>query len=311
MIKRYIGLRLKVALRMVRELHVFTLVVLALLGVLFYALSFLSPYGRLGIYAALVLAVHVARSDRYFLQLVSHHREYRLFAIDYLSLSVPFVASSLACLTEAVAIPLAGVCMAFLPISRIHVGGRAVSLFPRGSMEYERGLRMMAIFLTVFLAGAVVGVIEDNLRISLVATLISLCFVYPLMFGEPVNFLYMRNYASVGVFLKNYLRHAAVNTLMVWLPFALLLCLGTGQLRDLLLPVQIYIVALLLVVQMGFLRILCHGNIVMWSIGMLMLGTLGCLVVYSPWVILMQMLMACLLCQFSLSTLKILIDGYR
>lgn len=178
-------------------------------------------------------------------------------------------------------------------------------------MEYERGLRVMLPFWSVLLVGAVVGVVKDNPRISLVAMLLILFLVYPVMLSNLVNPLYMRNYSSVSRFVKTHIRHAVVNTLVVWLPFALMLCLGYPLLIGLSLSVQFYLATFLLVVQVCFLRILCRNNMVMEGLILLALCLLAGLVAYSAWGIVVQFLIACLLFQFSLSSLKTLIDGYR
>ena len=98
-------------------------------------------------------------------------------------------------------------------------------LFPKGSYEFQKGMRAFLIPYCILLAVSVIGMIYGNIRIAEVATGL-VCFIMVLCLTLPIDRNWILNWSSASHFVKVKSIQIAVCSLVALLPFLVLLFVG-------------------------------------------------------------------------------------
>ena len=281
MLRIYYSLILKMAGRICRELGVVVVLLLAFVCLMLYGLRCLEARYQVAVFALIALGVVQARGDRAFLRTMFGKRYKWLLVSDTLLLALPFVVlmvvsgnwlMSVACLLIGVGIP-------FLPKYSSGFSIPSCRLFPKGSYEFQKGMRSFLVPYSILLAVSVIGMIYDNIRIAEVATGL-VCMIMVLCLTLPPDRNWMLNWRSASHFVKVKSMQIAVCSLVVLLPFLVLLLVGGVSWTGV---VSVYFAAVILLIEIEMLRFTIGDNIILMAFAMLVLGFIAYLCIGIPY----------------------------
>ena len=282
MLRIYYSLILKMVGRICRELGVVVVLLLAFACLMLYGLRSLEARYQVAVFALIALGVVQARGDRAFLRTMFGKRYKWLLVSDTLLLAMPFVVltvmsgdrlMSVACLLIGIGIP-------FLPKYSSGFSIPSCRLFPKGSYEFQKGMRSFLIPYSILLAVSVIGMVYDNIRIAEVATGL-VCAIMLLCLTLPPDRNWMLNWRSASRFVKVKSMQIAVCSLVVLLPFLVLLLVGGLSWMDV---VPVYFAAVILLMEIEMLRFTIGDNIFLMTLAMLVLGFIAYLCIGIPYV---------------------------
>lgn len=288
MLRIYYSLILKMAGRICRELGVVVVLLLAFACLMFYGLRCLEARYQVAVFALIALGVVQARGDRAFLRTMFGKRYKWLLVSDTLLLALPFVVlmvvsgnwlMSVACLLIGVGIP-------FLPKYSSGFSIPSCSLFPKGSYEFQKGMRSFLIPYCILLAVSVIGMIYDNIRIAEVATGL-VCVIMVLCLTLPPDRNWMLNWHSASRFVKVKSMQIAVCSLVVLFPFLVLLLVGGVSWTGV---VSVYFAAVILLIEIEMLRFTIGDNIILMGLAIFVLCFIAYFCVGIPYVFILSVM---------------------
>lgn len=238
-LKLYFGLRVKSLWRMAKELGFIaipTILLFLLLGVVMVLKLASAPiYYSVLLDVSLLLTYHFSRGDSAFLySTFGTSRTKRLFLMEYMLLSIPFLCFFLYCgELWAVAVAL----LSLVPLSFAPCGGVSLRLptFPclaSGSYEYHRAGRLTMLLLLPLMAGGAIGTAIGNRHLVIGVSMIA-ASVFSMLLMREWHVAYLFHYKSAVRFLSLKMLFAFRNACVVFLPFMLSLMLvdfGLSQL---------------------------------------------------------------------------------
>ena len=289
MLKIYYSLILKMSGRICRELGVVTILLLALLCLACYGLFFTEAKLRLMLFVGIALTMLQARGDRIFLDSQFGKRYKRLLFSDTLLLAIPFVVLAIInhdWLYLPIIIGLA-IAFPFLPKYSSGFSMPGCRLFPKGSYEFQKGMRFFLVPYGILLAVSVIGMIYGNIRIAEVATgFVGLIMVFCLFL--PPDRSWMLNWCSASHFVKVKLMQSAVCSLVVLLPFLVLLLVGGVSWTGV---VSVYFAAVILLIEIEMLRFTIGDNIILMGLAIFVLCFIAYFCVGIPYVFILSVML--------------------
>ena len=282
MIRIYYSLILKMAGRICRKLGVVTLLLLAFLCFVFYRLHCLGANYRLLLFVVVVLTMLQARGDRMFLESQFGKKYKRLLLSDTLLLAIPFVVLAIIN-SDWLYLPIIiglSIVFPFLPKYNSGFSIPGCRLFPKGSYEFQKGMRAFLIPYCILLAVSVIGMIYGNIRIAEVATgLVCLIMVFCLFL--PPDRSWMLNWCSASRFVKVKSMQIAVCSLVVLLPFLVLLLVGGLSWT---VVVSVYFAATIWLIETEMLRFTMSNSPILMLVIMIPLVSIAYFSVGIPYV---------------------------
>jgi hypothetical protein len=159
-------------------------------------------------------------------------------------------------------------------------------LFPKGSYEFQKGMRFFLVPYGILLAVSVIGMIYGNIRIAEVATgFVGLIMVFCLFL--PPDRSWMLNWCSASHFVKVKLMQTAVCSLVVLLPFLVLLLIGGLSWS---IVVSVYFATVILLMEMEMLRFTIGDNLLLMTLAMVVLGFIAYFSVGIPYVFILSVM---------------------
>ena len=288
MLKIYYSLILKMAGRICRELGVVTLLLLAFLCFACYVLYYIDAKYKLIAFGGIALLMLQARGDRMFLESQFGKKYKRLLLSDTLLLAIPFVVLAIInsdWLYLPIIIGLA-IAFPFLPKYSSGFSIPGCRLFPKGNYEFQKGMRAFLIPYCILLAVSVIGMIYGNIRIAEVATGL-VCLIMVQCLFLPPDRSWILNWCSASHFVKVKLMQTAVCSLVVLLPFLVLLLIGGLSWS---IVVSVYFATVILLMEMEMLRFTIGDNLLLMTLAMVVLGFIAYFSVGIPYVFILSVM---------------------
>ena len=288
MLKIYYSLVLKMAGRICRELGVVTLLLLALLCLACYVLYYIDAKYKLIAFGGIALLMLQARGDRMFLESQFGKKYKRLLLSDTLLLAIPFVVLAIInsdWLYLPIIIGLA-IAFPFLPKYSSGFSMPGCRLFPKGSYEFQKGMRAFLIPYCILLAISVIGMIYGNIRIAEVATGL-VCLIMVQCLFLPPDRSWILNWCSASHFVKVKSMQIAVCSMVVLLPFLVLLLVGGLSWS---IVVSVYFATVILLMEMEMLRFTIGDNLLLMTLAMVVLGFIAYFSVGIPYVFILSVM---------------------
>ena len=288
MLRIYYSLILKMAGRICRELGVVTLLLLAFLCLACYVLYFIDAKYRLMAFGGIALLMLQARGDRMFLESQFGKKYKRLLLSDTLLLAIPFVVLAIInsdWLYLPVIIGLS-IVFPFLPKYSSGFSIPGCRLFPKGSYEFQKGMRTFLIPYCILLAVSVIGMIYGNIRIAEVATGL-VCFIQVLCLTLPIDRNWILNWSSASHFVKVKSIQIAVCSLVALLPFLVLLFVGGVSWMAV---ISVYFAATIWLIEVEMLRFTVGDNSFLMLLATAVLGFIAYFSVGIPYVFILSVM---------------------
>lgn len=288
MLKIYYSLRLKMAYRICRDLGVVTLLLLAFLCLAVYGVCCIDAKYRLLAFVVIAFMMLQARGDRMFLESQFGKRYKWLLVSDTLIVALPFIVLAIInsdWLYLPIIIGLA-IALPFLPRFSSGLTIPSFPLFLKGSYEFQKFFRWAAIPWIVLFAVSVTGLIYGNIRIAEVATGL-VCFMLMSALCMPPDKNWMLNYRSALHFLRMKTEQIAVGSIVVLLPFLVLLLVGGVLWVSVL---SVYIAETILLIEVEMLRFTMADNQMMLVIVLIPLIFIAYFSIGIPYVFILSVM---------------------
>ena len=288
MLKIYYSLILKMAGRICRELGVVTLLLLAFLCFACYVLYCIDAKYRLVAFVVVALMMLQARGDRMFLESQFGKKYKRLLLSDTLLLAIPFVVLAIInsdWLYLPVIIGLS-IVFPFLPKYSSGFSIPGCRLFPKGSYEFQKGMRSFLIPYCILLVVSVIGMIYGNIRIAEVATGL-VCVILVLCLSLSPNRSWILNWCSALHFVKVKSMQIAVCSLVALFPFLVLLLVGGLSWT---VVVSVYFAAIIWLIETEMLRFTIGDNSFLMLLVTAVLGFIAYFSVGIPYVFVLSVM---------------------
>ena len=282
MLSIYYSLVLKMAYRICRDLGVVTLLLLSFLCLAVYGLCCIDAKYRLLAFVVIAFMMLQARGDRMFLESQFGKKYKRLLLSDTLLLAIPFVMLAIIksdWLYLPIIIGLA-IAFPFLPKYSSEFSIPGCRLFPKGSYEFQKGMRAFLIPYCILLAVSVIGMIYGNIRIAEVATGL-VCLIMILCLFLPPDRSWMLNWCSASHFVKVKSMQIAVCSMVVLLPFLVLLLVGGLSWT---VVVSVYFAATIWLIETEMLRFTMSDSPILMFVVMIPLVSIAYFSVGIPYV---------------------------
>ena len=282
MLKIYYSLILKMAGRICRELGVVTLLLLAFLCFACYVLYYIDAKYKLIAFGGIALLMLQARGDRMFLESQFGKKYKRLLLSDTLLLAIPFVVLAIInsdWLYLPIIIGLA-IAFPFLPKYSSGFSIPGCRLFPKGNYEFQKGMRAFLIPYCILLAVSVIGMIYGNIRIAEVATGL-VCLIMVQCLFLPPDRSWILNWCSASHFVKVKSMQIAVCSMVVLLPFLVLLLVGGLSWT---VVVSVYFAATIWLIETEMLRFTMSDSPILMFVVMIPLVSIAYFSVGIPYV---------------------------
>ena len=288
MLRIYYSLILKRAGRICRELGVVVVLLLAFVCLMLYGFRCLEARYQVAVFAMIALGVVQARDDRAFLRTMFGKRYKWLLVSDTLLLALPFVVlmvmsgdwlMSVVCLLIGVGIP-------FLPKYSSGFSIPSFLLFPKGSYEFQKGMRTFLIPYCILLAVSVIGMIYGNMRIAEVATGF-VCVIMVLCLNLPPDRSWILNWCSASHFIKVKSMQIVVCSLVVLLPFLVLFLVGGLSWS---VVVSVYFAMAIWLIETEMLRFTIGDNSFLMLLVLVVLGFIAYFSVGIPYVFILSVM---------------------
>lgn len=288
MLKLYYSLIFKMAGRICRKIGVVMLLILAFLGYMCYVLHCLGAQYRLILFVVVVFAMLQARGDRMFLEGQFGKKYKRLLLSDTLLLAIPFVVLAIIN-SDWLYLPIIiglSIVFPFLPKYSSGFSIPGCRLFPKGSYEFQKGMRSFLIPYCILLVVSVIGMIYGNIRIAEVVTGM-VCIIMAFCLTLPPDRSWMLNWCSASHFVKVKSMQIAVCGLVVLFPFIVLLLVGGLSWT---VVVSVYFAAIIWLIEMEMLRFTMSDNSFLMFVIMIPLVTIAYFSVGIPYVFILSVM---------------------
>ena len=288
MLRIYYQLRLKMVSRICRDLGVVTLLVLAFLCLGVYGLCYIDAKYRLVAFVVIAFLMLQARGDRMFLESQFGKRYKWLLVSDTLIVALSFVVLAIInsdWLYMPVIIGLS-IVFSFVPKYSSGFSIPGCRLFPKGSYEFQKGMRTFLIPYCILLAVSVIGMIYGNIRIAEVATGL-VCVILVLCLSLSPNRSWILNWCSALHFVKVKSMQIAVCSLVALFPFLVLLLVGGLSWT---VVVSVYFAATIWLIEMEMLRFTIGDNSFLMLLATAVLGFIAYFSVGIPYVFILSVM---------------------
>lgn len=288
MLRIYYQLRLKMASRICRDLGVVTLLVLAFLCLGVYGLCYIDAKYRLVAFVVIAFLMLQARGDRMFLESQFGKRYKWLLVSDTLIVALPFVVLAIIN-SDWLFLPIiigSAFALPFLPRYSSGFSIPSFLLFPKGSYEFQKGMRFFLVPYGILLAISVIGMIYGNIRIAEVATGL-VCFIMVLCLTLPIDRNWILNWSSASHFVKVKSIQIAVCSLVALLPFLVLLFVGGVSWMAV---ISVYFAATIWLIEMEMLRFTVGDNSFLMLLATAVLGFIAYFSVGIPYVFILSVM---------------------
>jgi hypothetical protein len=238
------------------------------------------------LFVGIALTMLQARGDRIFLESQFGKRHKRLLLSDTLLLAIPFVMLAIIksdWLYLPIIIGLA-IAFPFLPKYSSEFSIPGCRLFPKGSYEFQKGMRAFLIPYCILLAVSVIGMIYGNIRIAEVATGL-VCVILVLCLSLSPNRSWILNWCSALHFVKVKSMQIAVCSLVALFPFLVLLLVGGLSWT---VVVSVYFAATIWLIETEMLRFTIGDNSFLMLLATAVLGFIAYLSVGIPYVFILS-----------------------
>ena len=288
MLKLYYSIILKMAGRICRKIGVVTLLILAFLCYMCYVLHCLGANYTLMTFVVVVFAMLQARGDRMFLE-NQFGKKYRwLLVSDTLLLAIPFVMLAII-KSDWLYLPVIiglSIVFPFLPKYSSGFSIPGCRLFPKGSYEFQKGMRTFLIPYCILLVVSVIGMIYGNIRIAEVATGL-VCVILVLCLSLSPNRSWILNWCSALHFVKVKSMQIAVCSLVALFPFLVLLLVGGLSWT---VVVSVYFAAIIWLIETEMLRFTIGDNSFLMLLVTAVLGFIAYFSVGIPYVFVLSVM---------------------
>lgn len=288
MLRIYYQLRLKMVSRICRDLGVVTLLVLAFLCLGVYGLCYIDAKYRLMAFVVIAFLMLQARGDRMFLESQFGKRYKWLLVSDTLIVALPFVVLAIIN-SDWLFLPIiigSAFALPFLPRCSSGFSIPSFLLFPKGSYEFQKGMRTFLIPYCILLAVSVIGMIYGNIRIAEVATGL-VCVILVLCLSLSPNRSWILNWCSALHFVKVKSMQIAVCSLVALFPFLVLLLVGGLSWT---VVVSVYFAATIWLIEMEMLRFTIGDNFFLMLLATAVLGFIAYFSVGIPYVFILSVM---------------------
>ena len=274
--------------RICRDLGVVTLLVLAFLCLGVYGLCYIDAKYRLVAFVVIAFLMLQARGDRMFLESQFGKRYKWLLVSDTLIVALSFVVLAIInsdWLYMPVIIGLS-IVFSFVPKYSSGFSIPGCRLFPKGSYEFQKGMRTFLIPYCILLAVSVIGMIYGNIRIAEVATGL-VCVILVLCLSLSPNRSWILNWCSALHFVKVKSMQIAVCSLVALFPFLVLLLVGGLSWT---VVVSVYFAATIWLIEMEMLRFTIGDNSFLMLLATAVLGFIAYFSVGIPYVFILSVM---------------------
>ena len=288
MLKLYYSLIFKMAGRICRKIGVVMLLILAFLGYMCYVLHCLGAQYRLILFVVVVFAMLQARGDRMFLEGQFGKKYKRLLLSDTLLLAIPFVVLAIIN-SDWLYLPIIiglSIVFPFLPKYSSGFSIPGCRLFPKGSYEFQKGMRSFLIPYCILLVVSVIGMIYGNIRIAEVATGL-VCVILVLCLSLSPNRSWILNWCSALHFVKVKSMQIAVCSIVALFPFLVLLLVGGLSWT---VVVSVYFAAIIWLIETEMLRFTIGDNSFLMLLVTAVLGFIAYFSVGIPYVFVLSVM---------------------
>ncbi len=276
------------ASRICRDLGVVTLLVLAFLCLGVYGLCYIDAKYRLVAFVVIAFLMLQARGDRMFLESQFGKRYKWLLVSDTLIVALPFVVLAIIN-SDWLFLPIiigSAFALPFLPRYSSGFSIPSFLLFPKGSYEFQKGMRFFLVPYGILLAISVIGMIYGNIRIAEVATGL-VCFIMVLCLTLPIDRNWILNWSSASHFVKVKSIQIAVCSLVALLPFLVLLFVGGVSWMAV---ISVYFAATIWLIEMEMLRFTVGDNSFLMLLATAVLGFIAYFSVGIPYVFILSVM---------------------
>ena len=288
MLRIYYQLRLRMAYRICRDLGVVTLLLLVFLCLAVYGLCCIDAKYRLMAFVVIAFLMLQARGDRMFLESQFGKRYKWLLVSDTLIVALPFVVLAIIN-SDWLFLPIiigSAFALPFLPRYSSGFSIPSFLLFPKGSYEFQKGMRFFLVPYGILLAISVIGMIYGNIRIAEVATGL-VCFIMVLCLTLPIDRNWILNWSSASHFVKVKSIQIAVCSLVALLPFLVLLFVGGVSWMAV---ISVYFAATIWLIEMEMLRFTVGDNSFLMLLATAVLGFIAYFSVGIPYVFILSVM---------------------
>ena len=288
MLRIYYQLRLRMAYRICRDLGVVTLLLLVFLCLAVYGLCCIDAKYRLMAFVVIAFLMLQARGDRMFLESQFGKRYKWLLVSDTLIVALPFVVLAIIN-SDWLFLPIiigSAFALPFLPRYSSGFSIPSFLLFPKGSYEFQKGMRFFLVPYGILLAISVIGMIYGNIRIAEVATGL-VCFIMVLCLTLPIDRNWILNWSSASHFVKVKSIQIAVCSLVALLPFLVLLFVGGVSWMAV---ISVYFAATIWLIEMEMLRFTIGDNSFLMLLVLVVLGFIAYFSVGIPYVFILSVM---------------------
>ena len=288
MLRIYYQLRLRMAYRICRDLGVVTLLLLVFLCLAVYGLCCIDAKYRLLTFVVIAFLMLQARGDRMFLESQFGKRYKWLLVSDTLIVALPFVVLAIIN-SDWLFLPIiigSAFALPFLPRYSSGFSIPSFLLFPKGSYEFQKGMRFFLVPYGILLAISVIGMIYGNIRIAEVATGL-VCFIMVLCLTLPIDRNWILNWSSASHFVKVKSIQIAVCSLVALLPFLVLLFVGGVSWMAV---ISVYFAATIWLIEMEMLRFTVGDNSFLMLLATAVLGFIAYFSVGIPYVFILSVM---------------------
>ena len=264
------------------------MLILAFLCYMCYVLHCLGANYRLMTFVVVVFAMLQARGDRMFLE-NQFGKKYRwLLVSDTLLLAIPFVVLAIIN-SDWLYLPIIiglSIVFPFLPKYSSGFSIPGCRLFPKGSYEFQKGMRTFLIPYCILLAVSVIGMIYGNMRIAEVATGF-VCVIMVLCLNLPPDRSWILNWCSASHFIKVKSMQIFVCSLVVLLPFLVLFLVGGLSWT---VVVSVYFAATIWLIETEMLRFTMSDSPILMLVVMIPLVSIAYFSVGIPYVFILSVM---------------------
>ena len=264
------------------------MLILAFLCLLCVGLHYSGANYRLMAFVVVVFAMLQARGDRMFLESQFGKKYKRLLLSDTLLLAIPFVVLAIIN-SDWLYLPIIiglSIVFPFLPKYSSGFSIPGCRLFPKGSYEFQKGMRTFLIPYCILLAVSVIGMIYGNIRIAEVATGL-VCVILVLCLSLSPDRSWMLNWCSALHFVKVKSMQIAVCGLVALFPFLVLLLVGGLSWT---VVVSVYFAAIIWLIETEMLRFTIGDNSFLMLLVTAVLGFIAYFSVGIPYVFVLSVM---------------------
>lgn len=287
MIDLYIKQLLLRSYRIIRQLGPFvTVLILYLVFMLFVGIYNSPKYYSCGIYLLVILIIRQLRKDVLFLKSVFGKRYRKIFLLENNIIAIPFGVSCIIknFFDEFILIFIFAYVMTLIPQEKINIHLPSHPLLPMYGYEFRRAFRISIIEYLLLFIIAVIGFVNNNIRISYVALELYI-FLYTSFLLIPYVEDYIYNYKSKRAIVCQKCKISFISSFLFSTPFVILILMDNLDISTILNCCSIYLSVFLLFTQIETLRLGVENNEFMFSIFLLIFFSLSAASIFYQYLI--------------------------